>query len=93
MKRTLVIVTLIVAVAAAGGAGACYLSTRSRAQWLQTTMQIPPGTQFVAFAQAILSRSAGIETVWPRFLATFGMGMLFFGVALARLRTFLAARQ
>ncbi|MEP9354905.1 ABC transporter permease [Xanthobacter sp. KR7-65] len=65
----------------------------SMPSWLQTTMQVSPSTQFVAFAQAILYRGAGIETVWPRFAATFGMGALFFGVALARFRTFLAAQQ
>ncbi|MFS8036579.1 ABC transporter permease [Xanthobacter sp. AM11] len=65
----------------------------SMPRWLQTAMQASPSTQFVAFAQAILYRGAGIETVWPRFAATFGMGMLFFAVALARFRTFLAAQQ
>lgn len=65
----------------------------SMPQWLQTTMQASPSTQFVAFAQAILYRGAGIDTVWPRFAATFGMGLLFFIVALARFRTFLAAQQ
>lgn len=65
----------------------------SMPQWLQTVMQASPSTQFVALAQAILYRGAGIETVWPRFAATFGIGMLFFAVALARFRTFLAAQQ
>ncbi|MFG1350490.1 ABC transporter permease [Xanthobacter autotrophicus] len=65
----------------------------SMPQWLQVVMQASPSTQFVAFAQAILYRGAGIETVWPRFAATFGMGMLFFAVALVRFRTFLAAQQ
>ncbi|MDI4666605.1 ABC transporter permease [Xanthobacter autotrophicus] len=65
----------------------------SMPQWLQVVMQASPSTQFVAFAQAILYRGAGIETVWPRFAATFGMGVLFFAVALARFRTFLAAQQ
>ncbi|MDI4655085.1 ABC transporter permease [Xanthobacter autotrophicus] len=65
----------------------------SMPQWLQVVMQASPSTQFVAFAQAILYRGAGIETVWPRFAATFGMGVLFFAVALARFRVFLAAQQ
>ncbi|WP_238123372.1 MULTISPECIES: ABC transporter permease [unclassified Xanthobacter] len=65
----------------------------SMPQWLQATMQVSPSTQFVAFAQAILYRGAGMETVWPRFLATFVVGMLFFSVALARFRKFLAAQQ
>lgn len=65
----------------------------SMPQWLQVAMQVSPSTQFVAFAQAILYRGAGIATVWPRFAATFGMGTLFFAVALARFRVFLAAQQ
>ncbi len=65
----------------------------SMPQWLQAAMQASPSTQFVAFAQAILYRGAGMETVWPRFLATFAIGMLFFSVALARFRRFLAAQQ
>ncbi|MFG1227656.1 ABC transporter permease [Xanthobacter wiegelii] len=65
----------------------------SMPQWLQVGMQASPSTQFVAFAQAILYRGAGLETVWPRFAATFGIGALFFAVALARFRTFLAAQQ
>jgi ABC-2 type transport system permease protein len=65
----------------------------SMPQWLQVAMQASPSTQFVAFAQAILYRGAGLETVWPRFAATFGMGVLFFAVALVRFRTFLAAQQ
>lgn len=65
----------------------------SMPQWLQTTMQASPSTQFVAFAQAILYRGAGMDTVWPHFLATFAIGMLFFMVALARFRKFLAAQQ
>ncbi|MCG5235291.1 ABC transporter permease [Xanthobacter oligotrophicus] len=65
----------------------------SMPQWLQVVMQASPSTQFVAFAQAILYRGAGLETVWPRFAATFGMGVLFFAVALARFRVFLAAQQ
>lgn len=65
----------------------------SMPQWLQVAMQASPSTQFVAFAQAILYRGAGLDTVWPRFAATFGTGMLFFTFALARFRTFLAAQQ
>lgn len=65
----------------------------SMPEWLQTVMQASPSTQFVAFAQAILYRGAGFETVWPRFAATLGMGVLFFGFALRRFRVFLAAQQ
>ncbi|MGA9088634.1 MAG: ABC transporter permease, partial [Bradyrhizobium sp.] len=36
--------------------------------WLATFMQISPSTHFVAFAQAILYRGAGLDVVWPQFL-------------------------
>lgn len=61
--------------------------------WLQSGVQLSPSTQFVAFAQAILYRGASIDVVWPRFLATFAMGLLFFLVSLGRFRTFLAGQQ
>ncbi|MGQ3675836.1 ABC transporter permease [Xanthobacter sp. TB0139] len=65
----------------------------SMPQWLQMAMQVSPSTQFVSFAQAILYRGAGLDIVWPRFLATFAVGMVFYGIALARFRSFLASQQ
>lgn len=61
--------------------------------WLQSVMQFSPSTQFVALAQAILYRGAGLDIVWPRLLAILAAGGLFFAIALARFRTFLAAQQ
>ena len=61
--------------------------------WLQVIMQGSPSTQFVAFAQAILYRGAGIEVVWPRFLAVGAVGLAFFLFSLMRFRSFLAAQQ
>lgn len=55
--------------------------------WLQTVMQASPSTHFVAFAQAILYRGAGLSTVWPRFLAVAVMAGLFLGLTLARFRS------
>lgn len=57
---------------------------------LQWVMQAVPSTHFVHFAQAILFRGAGIDVLWPRFAATFGIGMLFFAVSLYRFRRALA---
>jgi len=65
----------------------------SMPEWLQTAVQFSPSTQFVTFAQAILYRGAGIDVVWPRFLATFVTGLMFFGVSLIRFRAFLAEQQ
>lgn len=61
--------------------------------WLQTALQVSPSTQFVAFAQAILYRGAGLDVVWPRFLVTLITGLVFFGVSLVRFRAFLAKQQ
>ncbi len=53
---------------------------------LQIVMQASPSTHFVSFAQAILYRGAGLDVVWPEFLAVALMGGLFFGLALLRFR-------
>jgi len=55
--------------------------------WLSTIMQVVPSTHFVSFAQAILYRGAGLDVVWPAFLATAGIGALFFIAALFRFRS------
>jgi len=55
--------------------------------WLATTMQVSPSTHFVSFAQSILYRGAGFDTVWPEFLAVAGIGGLFFGLAILRFRS------
>lgn len=43
--------------------------------WLQTIMQVTPNTQFVAFAQAVLYRGAGVALVWPHMLALAAIGL------------------
>jgi ABC-2 type transport system permease protein len=53
---------------------------------LQIIMQASPSTHFVSFAQAILYRGAGLDVVWPEFLAVAFMGGLFFYLALLRFR-------
>jgi ABC-2 type transport system permease protein len=54
--------------------------------FLRTLMQVSPSTHFVSFAQAILYRGAGIDVVWPQFLAVTLIGGVFFVVALMRFR-------
>ena len=53
---------------------------------VQTIMLLAPTTHFVKFAQAILYRGAGLEVVWPSFLAIAIIGAVFFLAALARFR-------
>ena len=55
--------------------------------WLATAMQASPSTHFVSFAQSILYRGAGLDVVWPEFLAVAGIGGLFFGLAILRFRS------
>src|SRR3984957_9937197 len=59
----------------------------SMPSWLANLMQVSPSTHFVLFAQSILYRGAGIEVVWPQFLATGLIGGLFLGLALRRFRS------
>ena len=52
----------------------------------QNVMLAAPTTHFVSAAQAILYRGAGVDVVWPQFLALVGIGTVFFVVALTRFR-------
>ncbi|WP_213736923.1 ABC transporter permease [Bradyrhizobium sp. dw_411] len=58
--------------------------------WLAKFMQVSPSTHFVAFAQSILYRGAGLDVVWPQFLAVAVIGALFFGLAILRFRSVVA---
>jgi ABC-2 type transport system permease protein len=55
--------------------------------WLAMVMQASPSTHFVSFAQSILYRGAGIDVVWPQFLAVALIGGLFCGLAILRFRS------
>lgn len=54
---------------------------------LATAMQASPSTHFVAFAQSILYRGAGLGVVWPQFVAVAGIGALFLFLSLLRFRS------
>lgn len=58
----------------------------SMPEFVQRVMQIAPTTHFVSAAQAILYRGAGIDVVWPQFLAIIAIAVVFFSFALARFR-------
>ena len=58
----------------------------SMPEWVQQIMLGAPTTHFVMLAQGILYRGAGLEAVWPQFLALAVIGTVLFGVALARFR-------
>lgn len=57
---------------------------------LATIMQASPSTHFVSFAQSILYRGAGLEVVWPQFLAVALIGALFLSLAVLRFRSVVA---
>ncbi len=58
----------------------------SMPELVQSIMLAAPTTHFVKMAQAVLYRGAGIEVVWPQFLAIAAIGAVFFLVALSRFR-------
>ncbi len=56
---------------------------------IQYLMLAAPNTHFVALAQAILFRGAGLGVVWPQFAALLAIGSVMFVIALQRFRQFL----
>jgi ABC-2 type transport system permease protein len=59
----------------------------SMPRWLAALMQAVPSTHFVSFAQSILYRGAGLEVVWPQFLAVAAIAALFLILSLIRFRS------
>jgi ABC-2 type transport system permease protein len=55
--------------------------------WLATVMEVVPSTHFVSYAQAILYRGAGLDVVWPQFLAVAVIAGLFLVLSLIRFRS------
>ncbi len=58
----------------------------SMPEFVQVVMLAAPTTHFVALAQAVLYRGAGLEVVWPQFISLAVIGVIFFSIALGRLR-------
>jgi len=61
--------------------------------WLQDVMQFTPTPHFVSFSQAVLSRGAGVDVVWPQLGALAAITIAYFGVSLMRFRIALAKFQ
>jgi len=53
---------------------------------LLDVMQFTSTPHYVAFVQAVLSRGAGLEIVWPELVALAAFGFFCFGVSLVRFR-------
>ncbi|HLU00501.1 MAG TPA: ABC transporter permease [Burkholderiaceae bacterium] len=58
----------------------------SMPELVQWVMMAAPTTHFVSLSQAILYRGAGLDTVWPSFLALFLIGATLFAFSLRRFR-------
>ena len=65
----------------------------SQPDWMQRLTLILPSRHFVAFSQAIIYRGAGLETVWPEFLAVAGIGLALFVVSLRMFRQSIAVSR
>ncbi len=63
----------------------------SMPELVQDVMLAAPTTHFVTAAQAILYRGAGLDVVWPSFLALAVIGAVFFTIALIRFRRTISA--
>jgi ABC-2 type transport system permease protein len=61
----------------------------SMPQVVQYVMLAAPNTHFIALAQAVLFRGAGLSMVWPQLLALAVIGSAMFAFALRRFRSFL----
>jgi ABC-2 type transport system permease protein len=58
----------------------------SMPQFIQIVMQAAPTTHFVSLSQAVLFRGAGLNVVWPQFLALAVIGAVLFAFSLNRFR-------
>ncbi|CAN2536266.1 Inner+membrane+transport+permease+YhhJ [Methylocapsa aurea] len=57
---------------------------------VQGLVKFAPTTQFVSMTQAVLYRSAGLDTVWPQIAVVIASGAIFLSLALSRFRSMLA---
>ena len=78
----LIILILIVLQLLSGG----QTPVESQPQWLQRLTFLLPSRHFVSFSQSIIYRGAGLEAVWPKFLAVALIGAAFFAFSLSRFR-------
>jgi ABC-2 type transport system permease protein len=85
----LIILLIIVLQLLSGGT----TPVESQPDWMQRLTLILPSRHFVAFSQAIIYRGAGIETVWPQFLAVTGISLALFVFSLRRFRQSIAVSR
>ncbi len=59
----------------------------SMPDFVRTIMQVAPTRHFIALSKAVLFRGAGIDVVWPSFLALLAIGSALYLLSLRRFRT------
>jgi ABC-2 type transport system permease protein len=62
----------------------------SQPDWLQSITLFLPSRHFVSFSQAVISRGAGLDIVWPELVAVTGLGLVFFVFSLGLFRRSIA---
>jgi ABC-2 type transport system permease protein len=85
----LIILVIIVLQLLSGG----NTPVESQPDWMQRLTLILPSRHFVAFSQAIIYRGAGIDIVWPEFLAVTGIGLALFVFSLRLFRKSIAVTR
>ena len=85
----LIILVIIVLQLLSGGS----TPVESQPLWMQRLTLLLPSRHFVAFSQAIIFRGAGIETVWPQFLAVAAIGLAFFAFSIGQFRKSIAVTK
>lgn len=65
----------------------------SQPEWLQPLTNFLPSRHYMAFSQAVVFRGAGLDIVWPHFLALAGLGFIFFAASLAMFRRSIAVSK
>jgi ABC-2 type transport system permease protein len=85
----LIILVIIVLQLLSGGS----TPVESQPPWMQRLTLLLPSRHFVSFSQAIIFRGAGLETVWPQFLAVSAIGLAFFAFSLRQFRQSIAVTK
>jgi ABC-2 type transport system permease protein len=85
----LIILVIIVLQLLSGGS----TPVESQPLWMHRLTLLLPSRHFVSFSQAIIFRGAGIETVWPQFLAVAAMGLACFVFSIGQFRKSIAVTK
>jgi ABC-2 type transport system permease protein len=65
----------------------------SQPELIQPITWFLPSRHYMAFAQAVVFRGAGLYIVWPQLLTIIGLGSIFFIISLALFRRSVAVSK